>query len=271
MLAASLPMYDMHETRKATNAFWQGVAWHMRHEGVEDVPGALLHDVDLHRLWSDPNLFFSQCCGFDVVHRYKDQLRVIGTPCFAAAGCGGSDYASFVVVAESCPFDDVLDMPGAIAVINGPESQSGMNALFTLVAPQGGDDLFFSEIKISGSHAGSLSMIQQNLAQVAAIDCMTYSLIERHRPETLAGTRRLGATYPAPAPPYVTQVSGGPERLARMRAALAEAFADANLRDVRGDLLLGGIEWVPQTTYEEAIDPAWFGKLSRVEGWHGVA
>ena len=74
-------------------------------------------------------MWFSQCCGFDIIGRYAGKLRPIATPHFGATGCKGADYASFIVVGEDCKVDDVLNMFGSICVVNGLESHSGSNAL----------------------------------------------------------------------------------------------------------------------------------------------
>ncbi len=39
----------------------------------------------------------------------------------------------------------------------------------------------------SGSHRQSLRELQQENADIAAIDCVTYALLQRHQPQALAG------------------------------------------------------------------------------------
>lgn len=102
MRIASMPMYDMPEVREALDTLWTGLAHNMKREGVPDVPGAIVHGRTLHDLWSDPRPLFSQCCGYDIVHRYARKLRPIATQRYGAPDCRGSGYASFVVVAEDC-------------------------------------------------------------------------------------------------------------------------------------------------------------------------
>jgi len=234
-------MYDFPEIRSATDALWAIVAHHLSNEGIEDVPSSLVHDVNLHQLWSDDNLFFSQTCGYDVVNRYQDRFQVIATPCYDVPGCNGADYASTIVVPEDSPYDDVVDMLGTVAVVNGPESQSGTNALFGLVAPYRYGKRFFSEVRISGSHMASLAVLNMGGADVASIDCMTYELLKRYRPEVIEGTRCLGTTYPAPAPPYVTRSDIDPDSVARMKNALLATFADSTAQPVLESLLLKNV------------------------------
>lgn len=249
-MIASLPMYDFLEVRHTTAALWRGMVRHFRNEGIAQIPQQIVHDQNLSCLWSGDNLFMSQCCGYDVVHRYKTQLQVLGTPWFSAPGCYQGNYASTIVVPVNSPYQDVVDMHGTVVVINGPESHSGMNALFALVAPYSRDGRFFSEVKISGSHAASLTALNTGDADVASVDCLTYELLRRYRPIAIEGTRPLGLTYAAPAPPYVTGANVDPETVARMKRALLATFTDASLCGVRQALLLAGIEISSAETYQ---------------------
>jgi ABC-type phosphate/phosphonate transport system substrate-binding protein len=248
-MIASLPMYDFPEIRHVTDALWQGLARHFRLQGFSGVPNNLVHDSHLGCLWSDSKLFLSQCCGYDVVHRYKNRLHVLATPWFAAPGCNNGDYASIIVVGEDSKYQDVVDMFGTVAVINGAESHSGMNALFALVAPCSQNGKFFSEVKISGSHASSLDIVKTGKADVASVDCVTYELLRRYRPYVINGTRPLGLTCTAPSPPYVTRVGMDMETVTRMKTALTAAFADPSLYEARQTLLLDKLEISDIETY----------------------
>lgn len=54
MNAASMPMYDIPEVRKALDDLWCGLSHGMRCEGLTNVPDKLLHGVDVAVLWDDP-------------------------------------------------------------------------------------------------------------------------------------------------------------------------------------------------------------------------
>ncbi len=249
MRVASMPMYEMPEVRKALDTLWDGLARYLKREGVSDVPNSLVHGHALGDLWDDPDLWFSQCCGYDIVNRYAGKLRPIATPRYGAPECKGCDYASVVVVAEDSDATCVLKMRGAVCVVNGLESHSGMNSLRALVAPSSQNGRFFSKVKVSGAHAASLEMIRRGEAHVAAIDCVTYALLESYRPAALAGTRKLGRTYRAPGIPYVTRRNEDEDIIARMRTALLRTYADPNLAAARRVLFLKDIEELSVSAY----------------------
>ncbi len=183
MHVASMPMYDMPEVRPALDTLWTGLARHLEGEGIPDVPRSLVHDRGLAELWNDPDLLFSQCCGFDLVNGYAGRLQPIAVPHYDVPGCRGSDYASMVVVAEDSTAGDVLQMRGAVCVINGPESHSGMGALRALVAPESREGRFFAEVKVSGTHAASLEMVRRGAAELAGAG---------HRRRAKARQQRVG-------------------------------------------------------------------------------
>ena len=132
MRIASMPMYDILEVRKALDDYWAGLRRHLLREGISDLPETLEHGQHLRDLWGDPKLIFSQCCGYDIVKGYAGKLRPVATPHYGASGCKGYKYASVIVVSEKVEADDVLEMRGAVCVINGPESHSGMSSIRAL-------------------------------------------------------------------------------------------------------------------------------------------
>ncbi len=249
MATASLPMYDLPEVRNAHDTLWAVLAQNLRNKGLDNVPDHLTHDQLVSTLWHDPDLLISQCCGYDIVHSYKNILRPIATPKFAAFGCLGENYCSSIVVAETCPYSDVRDMAGTIAVINGPESHSGMSALRHLVAQCHDEGRFFSEVKISGSHVASLDMIRHNKADIAAVDSVTLALLSKHQSHTMKGLKILGTTYTAPAPPYVVRANLSERDVKKITDALVDTFNEPTIANHRAQLLLTGLALAQREDY----------------------
>ena len=137
-------------------------------------------------------LFFSQCCGYDLVFGFSSALQPLAVPRYAQdTGCSAYDYRSCIVVREDTPAADLEDLRGAICAINGFNSYSGTGILAALVAPLSRNGRFFGGVKVSGSHVRSAEMVRAGDADVAAIDCVTYALLLRHRPHALSGLRIL--------------------------------------------------------------------------------
>jgi ABC-type phosphate/phosphonate transport system substrate-binding protein len=250
MNLATLPWYDLPEITAATDALWRSVARQLRRHGLRDVPGVLNRHIPYERQWTSSELLFGQACGYDVLIAYPERLRLVATPAYMAAGCGPSTYCSLVVVCEDAPYRVMEDLRGARCVLNTPTSHSGTNVLRALVAPLHRDGRFFARVEMSGAHDKSLAMILGGEADVAAIDCVTWALLGRHRPRAIAGTRVLCQTDPVPAPPYVTSARMPDHRLDRIRAALIEALEEPALRDVKADLLIDHVAVLPLEAYE---------------------
>ena len=250
---ACLPWYELPETRAAQDALWTVIARHLARQGMADVPARLTRGRPVAALLADPGLLFGQCCGYDVVYGFSDCVTVLATPEYDAAGCAGADYRSFVLVRADSPAETLDDLRGATCVVNGFNSHSGTNALRALVAPLSRDGRFFGAVKVSGAHTESLAMLGAGAADVMAIDCVVHALLARHRPEALAATRILCQSDPAPAPPFVTALATDASKVARMREALANAFADDDAAAAKATLLLRGLAFRPRTDYARIV------------------
>ncbi len=244
-----LPMYDPPGLHATVDAWWSGLAQAFRAEGVAHVPGVVDRSLSLDALWGAPDLLFTQTCGYPLTGAWAGRLQYLATPRYAAAGCDGSNYCSWIVVAADSPAHCVEDLRGARCSINGRISHSGYNALRALVAPLARDGRFFGSVSVSGGHAESIEQVGRGEADVAAIDCVTHALLRRCQPEAIAATRIIGRTRQAPGLPYATRFDAEPELIRRLRAGLARAFSDPGLRPMREALLIDGIEILPPSAY----------------------
>jgi ABC-type phosphate/phosphonate transport system substrate-binding protein len=252
-MIASLPMYDLPELAAATAAWWAGLRQHMTLAGVAGLPMELTHPKDPHAHWRDPDLVFSQTCGYPLTHELKGKVQLLATPRYGAKGCDGATYVSQVVVRADDPAKSIADLKGRRAAYNDLASQSGYNVLRHLVAPVAKGRSFFAAAIDSGAHRRSLAMVRAGRADVAAIDCVTLDLISRVAPSELEGIRVLCATARAPALPYITSNVTPPERLAQLRYGLAAACADPALAAARASLLIAGCETLPLAAYDEIL------------------
>lgn len=254
MRLASLPMYDIEETRPATDALWQALRRAFLREGLTDAPERLMRGAPVVSQWASPRLFLSQCCGYDLVFGFSSALELLAIPRYAHdTGCSAYDYRSCIIVREDSTAADIEDLRASICAVNGFNSYSGTGALRALAAPLSRQGRFFGGVKVSGSHARSAEMVRAAEADVAAVDCVTYALLVRHRPQALSGLRVLRQTEPVPAPPYVTSQNFAPDKVARMRTALIAELSRRPRPAYCDDLFIDGAETAALPAYSRLL------------------
>jgi len=226
-MIASLPMYDWPEVRDATDAWWAGIA---RHLGTE---AKLRRGGDHVALWQDPQLIFSQTCGYPFTHEFRGKLKLVATPHYGVDGCRGAYYRSMVFAREKRPLESFR---GSTAAVNTPDSMSGMLALQLVFGPLAKNGRFFGNVIESGGHIASLSAVREGKADVCATDAVCTAIAKAYRPDYLEGLVEVARSPEVPGLPYVT-VAGD---AAKLRQGLTEAFADPDLRDARTRLFLTG-------------------------------
>lgn len=253
-MRASLPMYDLPGLDAATDAWWAGLAAAFRAEGVAGVPENLTRGEAVLELWTAPDLFFSQTCGYPLTHALAGEVALVATPVYACPGCAGGSYHSEILVRAGDPAKALADLRGYRAAINGADSQSGCSALRHAVAELAEGGRFFAEVTTSGSHLQSMRLVAEGTADVCAVDTVTYHLIARTQPEVTQRLRRLAVSASAPALPYIARRDLPAADLARLRAGLARACADPALAEVRATLLLEGVVVRPLSDYDRILD-----------------
>jgi len=250
MAVASLPMYDLPAIAAATNEWWRGLAREFVLQGIADVPEEISRGPNIRDLWTDRNLLFSQTCGYPLINELSQHVQLVATPCYGAPGCNATDYRSVVVVPAGADTGSLEELKGRTCAVNRRDSHSGCNVLRHMIAPFAKGKPFFNRVRISGNHWESLQLVARGDADVAAIDCVTYALVGRHEPQTVAKTRVLCYSPPAPGLPYVTSRSASQERIVKLRAALAAAFGDPGLAECREALMLKGFRVLSLSDYD---------------------
>ena len=240
-MIVSLPMYDWPEIRAATDTWWRGLA---RHLGVSI---DLDRNPDHFAAWRRDDLYFSQTCGYPFTHEFKGLLKYIGTPRYAVPGCEGANYCSFIFARIDQP---LAFFRGSVALVNNPDSMSGMLALKLVFGPLAKGGKFFVRAIESGSHVNSMLAVRDGKADVCAIDAVCVAMAKRYRPDYLEGLVEIARSPPVPSLPYVTRCGD----IDSMRRAIVAAFADSELQTCRDQLFLSGLSVLRPTAYERITD-----------------
>ncbi|VAO19961.1 phosphate/phosphonate ABC transporter periplasmic protein [Klebsiella quasipneumoniae] len=101
----------------------------------------------------------------------------------------------------------------------------------------------------------SLRELQQENADIAAIDCVTYALLQRHQPQALAGLAAIGWSPAAPGLPLITAGATPAATLNSLREALQQLVSDARYRRLCDALLICGYSDMSREAYAPLL--AW--------------
>ena len=242
------PLVRLRRAARRPRRLLGGARGALEDRGFTDVPRRLAHEVDHDGVLLRDDLLVSQTCGFVLANEGRDWTQYVATPRYGAPGCVGSDYASFIVVRDALEAESASDLAGLRAVANESLSHSGMNALREYVAPAARGSRFFSEVSWSGGHVCSLQSLQREDADCAAIDCVAWELVRRHRPQLLdacacstrrPAPRRRPSSAACARPPTASTACAtrcAPSR-GRRAARRARRAAPARLRRAPGDRL----------------------------------
>lgn len=248
---ASLPQYDLPELRDATDAWWAGIARHLRREGVADVPDNLTRADDGEAVWRDTTLLLTQTCGYPLMTELREHLRPVAAPIHMCDGSFGPNYSSAIIVRADSGIEALEDLRGGRAAINNWNSHSGMNALRHTVARRASNGRFFGEIVVSGGHLFSMKAVREGRADVAAIDGVTWALAAQVDASAWDGLRVLTWSERAPSLPYAVRIEASDDLADWARNALLAAGEDPDLAACRATLLIDGVaaaDWETYTT-----------------------
>ena len=243
----AFPMYAVNE--QDTLGLWQAIRELLAARGVaaEDMLSYSVPE-DLLGHWRNPELLLSQTCGYPLVTRLAD-VQTVGCFHYSVPGCEGRNYRSLLVVREAQSRQTLADFRGRRVACNSPDSQSGYNVLLKMVAPLSRDGRFFSTVVFSGSHRQSLRELQQRTADIAAIDCVTWALLQRHQPDALAGLAVIAHSPLAPGLPLITSAKTPAATLGVLREALQQLVSDERYRSLCEALFISGYSDIRRESY----------------------
>jgi len=155
-------------------------------------PALLAREASIEALWRDRELIFGQTCGYPYVTGLKDAVALIATPEYAFPGCVGAAHRSFIIRAARDQRRGLGEFRGGIAVLNARDSNTGMNLFRATIAPIAGGAPFFSSVVVTGSHEASVEAVAEGRADLASIDCVTFALLRRGRPDLVGRVAQLG-------------------------------------------------------------------------------
>jgi ABC-type phosphate/phosphonate transport system substrate-binding protein len=246
---AALPMYDFPWTAAANDALWASISGRLA-EGNVRAPARLTRGGDVAAQWRDPTLIFGQTCGYPYVTGLKDAVTLIATPEYSFPGCEGASHQSFIIRRVGDARHDLAEFRGATAALNAHDSNTGMNLFRAAIAPIAGGEPFFGTIVVTGAHEASVEAVAEGRADLASIDCVSFALLERGRPELVERVAIVAESPLSPGLPFIASKGLGQTTIKAVRDALFAALADPNLAEARATLGLKGARMSAPADYD---------------------
>ncbi|MYA88571.1 MAG: PhnD/SsuA/transferrin family substrate-binding protein [Boseongicola sp. SB0662_bin_57] len=235
-------MYDRPETAGALDRLWANFrdAW-------PGAPADLARNGNPWSHWRHPELLLSQTCGLPYRACLHGTVQLVGAPVHCLP-CPEGHYFSIIIVRADDKRTTLVEFAEARPAINDPLSQSGWAAL-DAKARDGG--FHFSAPVITGSHAASAHAVANRIADIAAIDAVSWEYIKEF--DGLKSVlKEIDHTRPTPALPYITTKAHDARKVFNtLRNAIQ------NLEDTDRDLLcLKGLVRIRAKDYLELPMPA---------------
>jgi ABC-type phosphate/phosphonate transport system substrate-binding protein len=244
---AELLMYTAPEPIHQANERW--LARILEHLGYarRDAAG-----LSLMQMWLSPNLLLTQTCGYPLMTALRGKVRVLGRPRYELPDSSGGNHCSLILGRIDDARRTLADFRGSRGVINALNSNSGMNLLRHRLAPLQRDGRFFTRVGISGSHRESLRWLREDLADLAAIDSVTFACLARHAAEEVAGLRVIARSALSPALPFITAATVSDEQAEELLRVMNLALRE--LPEVAETLGLPEVLPADESDYQVVLD-----------------
>lgn len=239
-MIAALPMYDWAQERQAIDALWQALRAALQDHGIP-APEGLSRGEPLWDIWQSPDLVLGQTCGLPYRARLHDRVQLIGVIDYALPGAPPGYYYSHMIARTDDPRREIADFDGAMLALNGFDSQSGWAAAAEVAGRAG---LRFRDFHHSGAHVDSARAVANGTAGLAAIDAVTWRLIERH---CGAIARRLRVVTSSPPTPGLPLIAARGQNAPTLRRAVQAGLASAP--EICAHLGIAGFVDIPSQSY----------------------
>lgn len=173
---------------------------------------------------TDGELDAAFICGLPYV-RMRDAGALIEALVAPAMGTEEPVYSSAVVVRAGTRAERLEDMHGRRLAVNEPESHSGHGMVLAALADRGVAEGRFSEVVVTGGHAGSLAAVRSGRVDVAAIDSHVLAVLSAEDPPLRRELTVIELLGPSPSQPLTAGPALGLDERVAAREALRELGA----------------------------------------------
>lgn len=251
-MIVSLPMYDWPETEVYNDQFWTTFRKELLNH-CKEIPKQL-NRSDYLAQWQRDDVLISQTCGYPLVTELPASTIVVGTPIYDVDYYSNGYYSSVVLVRKNDPRSELPDYKNSALAFNSDNSQSGFNALRSLLIEKelinNNSPNFFKSSIQSNSHRVSIAYVADGNADICALDPVSWALAQRY--DAVANeVHVLTQTASSPALPLITSEAAIPREHTKKewQSLVMDAFNQSIDSDAKQNLFLSGIKFIPKSEY----------------------
>lgn len=245
-MIASLMMYERAQLASSHQRLWASIRHELGKRNVSS-PESLSQTAEEFSVWLSPDLVLSQTCGMPYRLWLHNKVKLIGTPDYGLSDCEPGYYRSAIVVRQDDPRQALSAFKDSTFAFNQPFSQSGYVAAYWHTRKQ---NFWFDHKFQSGGHLASALAVTENQADIAALDAVTWRLIQQHE-EFSDKLRVLEWTAPTPGLPLITSLKNNEQLIFE---AVTNALAKLP-QDDRNLLGIKGLANIPADDYLAVATP----------------
>jgi len=248
-MIASLPMYLRPQLLDVHDRYWALIRDNLHARNI-DAPQRLSHQYDtgeIESTWEHPKLVLGQTCGLPYNRYLKNKVQIVATADYGLPGSPAGYYHSVVIAHKRNAKKTLQSFDTSVFAYNSADSQSGYGAAYWFFKPMG---FWFNQTLDTGAHSASARAIATGDADIAAIDAVTWALLERFE-DCTQDLQVRARTKPTPGIPYICALDIDANVV---KSAIATALESIEPQD-RDLLGIKQLAVIPAQTYLLEPDP----------------
>lgn len=238
-------MYPLESLRSSWDQLYSMTA-----RAVTGAPDELRWDLGAHETWSSPQLALGMSCGWPLVNELQRRVRVVGTFVYGIDGVASHTYRSVIIAREPVT---VTDLAQRTLAINSTDSLSGYVSMMSLLPT--GESAWAGPVLVTGEHLLSIAAVRDGRADIASIDAITWTYLQREMPAALQGVVIIDRGPLVPHLPLITNIHTSDEVLDDWRTAFAETIRNPAMATTLDRLMIHGFVALDAADYEAALKP----------------
>lgn len=207
-MLAVMGMYARPENQDLFDDIWGFLHARLEAAGIDAPPGLGDAGEDCIAAARKGELLLGQVCGITYALTRQQDAPLSNLGCFIDDDpeLASGFYTSYLICRGDTPQPNLTTLSQLQVAANGKDSFSGWYQLCQYL----GADLsgaMFKAVELTGAHRNSAWAVAEGLADLAAIDSITFGILQQAEPDLTARLQVMASTRPAPGLPFVTSAS----------------------------------------------------------------